>query len=122
IQHLDSARLRRRHRRLAIGYAALTGVGLVLYVLGGMSAFDALAHALTTISTGGFTTTAGGFDAVDSPLLDWMAIGGMALGGSALALVIRGLRGAAEPLLSSIELRAYAIVLVGGSVVATWWT
>jgi trk system potassium uptake protein len=122
IQYLRTNRVRRRHRRLAVGYLVLTGIGFGLYLIGGMGVFDAATHALTTISTGGFTNQAGGFGAIDSMLLDWFAIGGMALGGSALALVARGLRGATEPLLHSIELRAYGIILVIGSALAVWWT
>jgi trk system potassium uptake protein len=122
IQHLRSPRIQRRHRRLLAGYVLLTFVGFVLYLAGGMGVFDAVTHAFTTISTGGFTNQAGGFAAMDSELLEWFAIGGMVLGGSALALLVRGLRGAAEPLLHSIELRAYAAMIVGASVLATWWT
>jgi trk system potassium uptake protein len=122
IQHLRSPRIQRRHQRLIAGYVLLTVVGFVLYLAGGMSVFDAVTHAFTTISTGGFTNHAGGFGAMASPTLEWFAIGGMVLGGSALALLVRGLRGAAEPLLHSIELRAYVVILVVASALAAWWT
>ena len=37
-------------------YLGITLISIILYILYGMSAFDAINHALTTISTGGFST------------------------------------------------------------------
>ncbi len=42
--------------KIVIVYSALTGILFILYYLNEMSLFDAIAHSLTTISTGGFST------------------------------------------------------------------
>lgn len=43
-------------RRLWVIYIGLTLVCSLLYLLGGMSVFDALCHGMTTLATGGFST------------------------------------------------------------------
>jgi trk system potassium uptake protein TrkH len=43
-------------KRLWLIYLGLTGLEAVLLLLGGMSFFDAINHALTTMATGGFST------------------------------------------------------------------
>lgn len=47
-------------------YTAFTLVGAILYIVGGMPAFEAINHALTLASTGGFSVVNGGLAAYDS--------------------------------------------------------
>jgi trk system potassium uptake protein len=49
-------RIRETARLLWVVYLALTGLLVALFRFGGMSGFDALNHALTTMPTGGFST------------------------------------------------------------------
>ena len=54
-------------------YVAITFLCLVAYDLYGMSHFDALNHALTTIATGGFSTHDASFGYFDSNALRWIS-------------------------------------------------
>lgn len=120
--HLLSPLMRRELNHLLALYAALTLVGVGLFLVGGMGAFDAITYSLTTISTGGFGNHARSFAHFDSALVEWAGVGGMFLGGLSLALVLRLVRGARRPILRSAELRMYLVVIVFGSVLVSIWT
>ncbi|HCQ81972.1 MAG TPA: potassium transporter TrkH, partial [Rhodobiaceae bacterium] len=55
-------------------YFLITGSCLLAYWLAGMSFFDAVAHAMTTIATGGFSTRDASLAAFDTPLIEMVAI------------------------------------------------
>lgn len=61
-------------------YLALTMACALAYWVAGMSAFDAVAHSLTTLSTGGFSTHDAGIAHFDSPAIEAVAIVFMLLG------------------------------------------
>ena len=108
--------------RLASVYLVLTAAGALLFLVGGMGPFDAGTYAFTTISTGGFANHPEGFAAFDSAVLEWMAIGGMAVAGASFALLWRGLRGLTGSLVRSVELRAYLGILVVACAAVALWT
>lgn len=57
--------------RLYLGLSALCALS---YLLAGMPLFDAVAHAMTTVSTGGFSTHDASIGHFDSALISWIAI------------------------------------------------
>lgn len=61
-------------------YVSMTAVCALLYWLAGMSAFDAVSHAMTTLSTGGFSTHDASFAFFDNPAIEMIAIVFMTLG------------------------------------------
>jgi trk system potassium uptake protein TrkH len=61
-------------------YLAMTVSCALLYWLGGMNAFDAVAHSLATVSTGGFSTHDASFGYYDSTFIESVAIVFMLLG------------------------------------------
>lgn len=61
------------YRLLAI-YAGLTVSCIALYVLCGMSFFNAVTHAMTTVSTGGFSTSDQSFGQFQGLSVYWVAI------------------------------------------------
>jgi trk system potassium uptake protein TrkH len=67
-------------RALWLVYVGLTAVCALAYWVGGMSGFDALCHAMSTVATGGFSTHDAAFGFWDSPLLEGVAIVFMLLG------------------------------------------
>ena len=73
-------------------YVALTFLCFILYRVGGMSSFDAINHAMTTISTAGFSThdDSMAFYA-DHTFIHWVAIVFMIAGALPFALYIRAL-------------------------------
>lgn len=81
-------------------YLGLTALCAIVYALLGMSPFDALAHAMTTIATGGFSTSDGSFstfmeDGADVAAVAFMLAGGLPFG--VYMLLLRGdLKGASR--------------------------
>jgi len=68
-------------RALWIVYVGLTAACALAYWLEGMSAFDAICHAYSTVATGGFGNYDDSFAHFRSPLLEWTACVFMLLGG-----------------------------------------
>ena len=62
-------------------YVLLTAAETVLLMLAGMSAFDALCHAFSTLGTGGFSTRTASIAGFDSPLIEYIVILFMFLAG-----------------------------------------
>jgi trk system potassium uptake protein TrkH len=74
-------------------YLALTFACAVAYRIGGMSGYEAVVHALTTLSTGGYSTSDASFGHFPSPALHWTASAFMLAGALPFAWYIRLLRG-----------------------------
>lgn len=113
--------------RIAETAKALWGVyfGLTLLCAGaywaaGMSLFDAICHSLSTVSTAGFSTHDAALDYWNSPLIDWIAIIFMTLGGINFGLHFVAWRRASMSVYGSdSELRAYLRILSVAAVVIT---
>ena len=68
-------------RALWMVYLGLNLACALAYWMGGMSLFDAVCHAMSTMATGGFSTHDASFGYWNSPLIDGMAMLFMLLGG-----------------------------------------
>ncbi len=77
---------------LAAVYLALTAACALSYRLLGMGNFDALNHALTTISTGGFSTHDASMSHFRSPAIHWTATVFMLASSLPLVLYVRLVR------------------------------
>ncbi len=114
-------RFRDTAERLWWLYVGLTGLEILLLVIGDMSLFQAIAHALTTMPTGGFGTEAtsiGGFSAYTQ----WVVIGFMVAAGVSFALHFRALT-RPRVYLENRELAGYLTILaVAVTIIAvgTW--
>ena len=91
-----------------IGFTVLTFLG---YLLAGMNLYDASSHALTTVSTGGFSRYTLSIAHFDSAAVEWVAIAAMFVAGSSFTLLYRLVRGKPGPLLRSVEFRLYVAVV-----------
>ena len=103
-------------------YLGLTAVCGAAYWLAGMSGFDAICHAFSTVAIGGFSTHDASIGFFDSPAVEAIAIVFMALSGISFALHFAVLaRRSAFIYSRDAELRLYigALALVGTVVVAT---
>jgi trk system potassium uptake protein len=105
-------RVRQTARNLWVVYVGFTVAVVIAYVVAGMSLYDGLAHAFTTVSTGGFSPHNASIAHFDSAVVEWIAITSMFLAGGSFALYYRALRGRPGPLLRSAEFRAYASAVV----------
>lgn len=73
-------------------YGGLILICAALYWLGGMSIFDAITHAMTTLSTGGYSGYDASFGHFSSPFLQWTGTLFMLFGGLPFAWYIRCLQ------------------------------
>jgi trk system potassium uptake protein len=67
-------RLAETARALWLLYFALTVACALGYWLAGMALFDAVAHSLSTVSTGGFSTHDASIGFYDNTLVEWVAV------------------------------------------------
>jgi trk system potassium uptake protein TrkH len=126
-----AARIRDTARRLWILYVGLTAAEIVaLAGLGWtgvderMSPYEAVAHAFTTMPTGGFSTQARSIEAF-STASQWVIVVFMVLAGANFALMYRGIAGRdARAFARDEEFRLYIGLLALGAVVITaaLWT
>jgi trk/ktr system potassium uptake protein len=99
-------------------YACLSLACAAAYWAAGMSGFDAIAHAMATVSTGGYSTHDLSMGYFDSPLIDWIAAGFMLAGGLPFVLYIRLLR---DGSFSSVQVRSLLMFLVVAIGILTLW-
>jgi trk system potassium uptake protein TrkH len=107
----------------AIGliYLVLTVVCASLYFIAGMTVFDATAHAMATVSTGGYSTRDASFGAFASPLIEAVAIVFMILGGLPFVLYIQATNGQLRPLLTDAQVRWFMGVTVAFVAAISAW-
>lgn len=87
-------------------YLTLTLACIFAYVALGMSVFDATAHALTTVSTGGFSTTDQSFAAFPG-LPQYACVLFMVLASLPFVRLMQGVQGDVKPLLRDSQARAF---------------
>lgn len=99
-------------------YTGLTVVCGVLLVLAGMSPFDAICHAFSTLGTGGFSTRGLSVGAFHNPAIDWILIVFMLIAGLNFALFYGVFKGRVRDLFTNYEVRFYVLVnvVVAGSI------
>lgn len=93
-------------------YVAFSVAMFVAYRVAGAEWFDSFVLSLTTVSTGGFTNRAGSFKLYDSAAMQWVAIVGMAIAGSSIAIWWWAVSGSAKRAFRSVQLRSYVGLLV----------
>jgi trk system potassium uptake protein TrkH len=121
-----SERIRSTARRLWVLYVALTAAeALVLSVLGWtgvddrMTPYEALAHALTTMPTGGFSTQARSIE-VFSAAAQWIILAFIVLAGANFALTYRAfLRRSPRVLGRDEEFRLYVALIAAAGLALT---
>jgi len=111
-----SPQIRRTAALLWRLYATLTLLQIGALRLAGMSWFDAVCHAMTTLSSGGFSPSPLSVSGYQNPTVEWIIIGFMFLAGANFALQYRALaRRDLRIVAFDEEFRVY----VGAIVVAT---
>ena len=114
-----TARIQDTAKILAVVYGALTLGGIVALSLVGMGPFDAVNHALTTVSTGGFSTRSDSIAAFDSTAIDLAIVAGMVLSGANFALYFQAARGRLGRALGNAELVVYLALVLFGTIITT---
>ena len=112
----------RRMARVILGaYVGLTlALALALW-LAGMTGFEALAHAMSTISTGGFSTSDSSIGSFDSAAIEIIVTVGMMVGGMPFLLFFQMSQGNPRAVLGDGQLRWYFGLLALGTLGITLW-
>ncbi len=106
-------------KNLALVYLGLTAGGIVVLFLVGMSLFDAVNHALTTVSTGGYSTQQNSIGSFDSWAIELAIVVGMLLSGVNFALYYIASQGRWTRIFRDPELRVYLGIAAAGTVIMT---
>ena len=106
-------RITQTAKLLWLVYFGMTAAIGLLYLLGGMSSFDAINHAFSTVATGGFSTKNTSFAEMSS-FIQWVTIIFMYIGGVNYALHFRAITGDMR-YLQDEEWKFFTIVLVSAA-------
>lgn len=93
-------------------YFLLTAMLIILLWVGPMSLYDAICHAFSTISTGGFSTRDSSLAFYNSDYTTIVVTIFMFLGGTSFALIYKALQGKPISLLKNDVFRAYVALIV----------
>ncbi|MCA1847990.1 MAG: TrkH family potassium uptake protein, partial [Actinobacteria bacterium] len=100
-------------------YGALTLGGVAALLMAGMGPFDAVNHALTTVSTGGYSTRSDSIAAFDSWGVELYLVVGMVLSGVNFTLYFQASQGRLGRVFGNRELQAYLGIIAVGTAMMT---
>ena len=110
-----SRRATRRMQEILLLYLGLTSLTFLGLLVAGMGTFDSLSHAMTTSSTGGFSTRSSSIASFQSASIEWVLICGMFLGGMNLGILWWLCKRKISVIRSNNELRLYLLMFLGGA-------
>ena len=107
--------------RLVAIYLGLTGLCAFSYAAAGMSVFDAVNHAMTTLATGGFSTHDASLGHYDSTTLLWFSSLFMLLGSLPFGLYSRLLYEYRTNLLDDVQVRTFIGIVLAFDLCIVGW-
>ncbi len=106
---------------IGLVYLTLILICSICFWFAGMDGFDAICHAMTTISTGGFSTHDASIGYFDDPLIEYIVTLFMLAGGIPMVLYYQAIRGHPEKLYNNSQVIWYlAIVFAVISILVVW--
>lgn len=105
-------RIQETAKRLWLIYFGLTMLQTLLLNLAGMSFYDAINHALTTMATGGFSTRNASVAAFPSPLIQYIIIIFMFIAGVNYSITYLALKRRFKKVWSNDEFRGYTLFVL----------
>ncbi|HRO49525.1 MAG TPA: TrkH family potassium uptake protein [Hyphomicrobium sp.] len=103
-------RVRQIAMAIALVYVGLTVVAALVYWIAGMRMFDALAHALTSIATGGYSTSDSSFGKWEANGIQWFATLFMLSGSIPFVLYVRLIAGEHKALVDRQVITMLALI------------
>ena len=102
-------------------YGLLTLLCGLCYYAGGMTVFEAINHAMTTLSTGGFSTSDASMGHFTSPFIYWTGTIFMLFGSLPFVLIVRFLLGNYEALLKDVQVIGFVKLIAFVWIGLTLW-
>ena len=93
-------------------YLGVSLICALAYWTAGMSGFDAVAHAMTTIATGGYSTYDNSIAHFRSATIEYIGVVFMLVGSLPFVLYLRALRGNTRSLLRDDQVRLFLLIVV----------
>ena len=103
--------------RIIYFYLVLTALCTGAYMLAGMDSFHAINHAMTTLSTGGFSTSDNSFAQFDDLGSHWVAIVFMMIGALPFTLYVQSLSQRRWLLWKDQQLRGFVLIVIAACLV-----
>jgi len=114
-------RLRQVTAAISALYLGFTLACALAYWAAGMTMFEAVNHAMTTLATGGYSTSDASFVKFEQASVHWIGVLFMLLGSITFTLYVRVLHGEPLALLRDSQVRWFlSMVLAGVLSVAAW--
>jgi trk system potassium uptake protein TrkH len=114
-----------RTRQMTVEISAIYAGFILLcslcYWLAGMTAFDAINHALTTVSTGGYSTSDASLGKFGETAIQWIAVVFMLLGSITFSLYVRELHGDRLALVRDPQVRWFFSILGAATIATAVW-
>lgn len=108
-------------KALASIYGLFTLICTICFWLGGMSGFDAICHAMSTIATAGFSTYDASFGQFQNATLEYMATFFMLASALPFLLYYQMMRGRPEDMWRNTQVRWFLSVVAVSILVMTIW-
>ncbi|UWQ77968.1 TrkH family potassium uptake protein [Leisingera sp. S132] len=98
-------------KQISLIYVTLTLMCMIVYLMLGLEGFDALVHALTTMSTGGFSNYDASFGTFSGPA-EYAASVFMIIAALPFVRYVQLINGHAEPLFRDSQIRVFLILIL----------
>jgi trk system potassium uptake protein TrkH len=115
----STPRMRSLALLITVAYVALILACTLAYGAAGMSWFDAINHAMPTVSTGGFSTHDASFAHFASPTIEWIGVVFMLLGSLPFTLYVKALQDRGVALVRDEQVRAFLLIATSVTVMVT---
>jgi len=102
-------------------YLIITVIWAAGYWFAGMSGFEAVAHSMTTIATGGFSTSDGSLGHFNNAAIDYLATAGMLVGALPFLLYLKTLQGEWGALARDVQVQWFLTVVAAIILVMSGW-
>ncbi len=102
-------------------YVALTAVAIVLLWLAGMTFLEATVHAMTTLSTGGYSTSDASVGHFDSELIDYIIVVFMVLGSLPFVRMLQVAQGRPRDLWRDEQVRGFIAITATAILAMALW-
>ena len=102
-------------------FIALTAIWAVALWLAGMTGLEAVSHAMTTIATGGYSTSDESIGHFDDATIDAIITAGMIIGGIPFMLILMSVRGQVSRLLRDSQVHWYLGFMLCAMIAVSGW-
>ncbi len=106
---------------ILIVYTSLTIVGAIILRLAGMNWLEASVHTMASLGTGGFSTSDSSVAYFKSPLIEWIIIVLMTIGGMTFVLFVAAWKKGPAPFLRDSQTGWYLATLIFFSLLIGYW-